>query len=400
MPQSLSPRISPLVVVERDLARIGSGLASEPKSASHSNAEGLQSVVRAGNSGEFRRGPLALRINWSPPAERLTRDRSWRWRDHRGTAISLAVHGVALLLIAAVPPESFALSVEFGQRQARYVPHVFSPPLLRAAGGIRELEPRPSRPASAPKSLSSRSRRRGRPRLPRAQAATAVISAQSLAERVGVVGLLRAANLQNELNGSQALDEADRRAIAETTVDRASTAPGSSSGLDPIGDGRSGGQCRGRNCGVVGDAELSTGPNAPGGRSKWRTGSHPATLADHTPAGPLVRPQRLKLRGALSKDIVRRIVHQHLNEVRYCFERALGDDRHLAGRVVLKLLIASNGRVVISQIAESTLMHRGIERCIAAAGRRWRFPSFAHQGDASQQSTVLVRYPFLLQAQQ
>ena len=115
-------------------------------------------------------------------------------------------------------------------------------------------------------------------------------------------------------------------------------------------------------------------------------------------AGPLGPRQQRKIevslhetvRGRLDREIVRRVVRQHLNEVRYCYEQALARRPTLAGRVVAQFTIAPTGHVLVSALQRSSLGESAVDDCIIAATRRWTFP--APEGGG----LVLVSYPFQL----
>jgi hypothetical protein len=105
---------------------------------------------------------------------------------------------------------------------------------------------------------------------------------------------------------------------------------------------------------------------------------------------PVVVPSSATVRGALDKEIVRRVVRRHLNEVRYCYESSLARRPGLAGRVVTSFTIAPTGRVLSSLLQSSTLADAPVEACIVGAVRRWEFP--APEGGG----VVIVSYPFQL----
>lgn len=81
-----------------------------------------------------------------------------------------------------------------------------------------------------------------------------------------------------------------------------------------------------------------------------------------------------QIRGALDKEIVRRVVRRHLNEVKFCYERALARFPSLAGRVVIQFAIDPAGRVASAAVASTTLGSREVEGCVTQAVRRWEFP--------------------------
>jgi TonB family protein len=105
---------------------------------------------------------------------------------------------------------------------------------------------------------------------------------------------------------------------------------------------------------------------------------------------PLVVAGRPAVRGSLSKEIIRRIIRRHINEVRYCYQVELQANPDLYGRVIVRFVIQPNGQVATARVASSTMNNRRVERCIAQAVRRWLFPKPRGGG------IVIVSYPFVL----
>lgn len=98
----------------------------------------------------------------------------------------------------------------------------------------------------------------------------------------------------------------------------------------------------------------------------------------------------LRIAGMLSRDVIRRVVRRHHDEVRHCYERGLQARPDLAGRVLTRFTIAPTGVVVASSIESSSVAHARTEMCIAAAVRRWAFPS--------SDGVTSVTYPFVLES--
>ena len=96
--------------------------------------------------------------------------------------------------------------------------------------------------------------------------------------------------------------------------------------------------------------------------------------SDVVVAGKGVRVARITVKGSMSKEVIRRVVDRHLNEVRFCCERELVTDPDRSGRVTVKFIISSTGAVQMAAVASSTLEHARTENCIARAVRRWLFP--------------------------
>jgi TonB family protein len=171
---------------------------------------------------------------------------------------------------------------------------------------------------------------------------------------------------------------------------------GYGSGATLLGSGPGGG---GDNPATIGVGRLGTIGLCDGckGGARGYARSAPTGALVHRAHAPDVVPGAASVRcgfaggalgACLDKEIIRRVVRQHRNEVRFCYERALLMHAELTGRVVIQFTIAGSGRVLGSAVSESSLGHRDAETCIADAVRRWEFPS------SSQ--TSIVSYPFVL----
>lgn len=105
---------------------------------------------------------------------------------------------------------------------------------------------------------------------------------------------------------------------------------------------------------------------------------------------PRVRQAKASVKGSLDKDIIRRIVRAHINEVRYCYNQGLVRDPSLEGRVAVQFTIGPKGTVPVSVVASTSLGDKNVGNCIAKAVKRWKFPKPTDGG------VVVVTYPFSL----
>ena len=163
-------------------------------------------------------------------------------------------------------------------------------------------------------------------------------------------------------------------------------------GMGTLGTGAGGG---GTNEGMLGGGGLGTlgrfgsGPGTgPGTGREYGTGV--GHLGRHVARVPEIIPGTVTLRGALDKEIIRRIVRRHINEVRYCYEQALAGHPSLGGRVVVQFTIAGTGRVLASVLQSSSLGAPAVDACVVNAVKRWEFPQPTGGG------LVIVSYPFQL----
>ncbi len=159
-------------------------------------------------------------------------------------------------------------------------------------------------------------------------------------------------------------------------------------GLGIVGTGRGGG---GNADGVLGLGTVGTiGTRGTGGNGIGYTRGKGAGFDSRQRKQPVVRATKSTVRGALDKDIVRRVVRAHINQVRHCYNQGLVRDPRLQGRVSIQFTIGSTGKVPMAVVASSTLGDKNVGDCVAKAVRRWTFPKPDGGG------AVMVTYPFVL----
>jgi len=134
-----------------------------------------------------------------------------------------------------------------------------------------------------------------------------------------------------------------------------------------------------------------------GCESDWNLGLRSEKPGPGLGGGPAksssqVKTAKAEVSPGLDRDIVRRITHAHINEVRYCYDIGLASDPKLAGAVVIEFEITATGKVGRSKVERDDLesSEADVGACIAKAVRRWTFPK--PMGGRS----VTVVYPFQL----
>ena len=161
-------------------------------------------------------------------------------------------------------------------------------------------------------------------------------------------------------------------------------------GLGLRGTGRGGG---GLGQGTIGMGNFGTIGRG-GGRGAGEGGYGRGVGGFRGRAGgvPQVRSGGAEVRGSLSKEVIRRVVRRHINEVKFCYEQQLNARPDLQGRVTTKFVISPTGSVQSAMVGSSSLRNEAVESCIVRAVRRWTFPAPDGGG------VVVVNYPFLLDA--
>jgi TonB family protein len=159
-------------------------------------------------------------------------------------------------------------------------------------------------------------------------------------------------------------------------------------GLGLRGTGRGGG---GTGEGTIGLGNIGTIGHGAGGGEGSGYGRGAGGFHGREAKVPFIRSGKADVRGSLSKEVIRRIIQRHVNEVKFCYEQELNQRPDLQGRVQVKFIISPTGQVQTAALAGSTLGNPKAEQCIVEAVRRWTFPSPEGGG------IVVVTYPFVLE---
>ncbi len=152
-------------------------------------------------------------------------------------------------------------------------------------------------------------------------------------------------------------------------------------GLDMVGTGRAYDGVAEEKSGKKKEARKSNKPGTSTGYGRG-FGTRSSTV-------PRIRQGQATVQGALDREIIRRIVRQHLNEIRYCYNRGLTRNPNLAGKVTVNFVIDGEGKVVNSNVLATTLSDPQVGTCVAKRALRWKFP------DPRGGGTVRVTYPFV-----
>ncbi len=329
----------------------------------------------------------ALPRPWLPP----------RWRSglKYPLLVALAI-GLLMLIAHLIPSDPRALSLDTIDRTNRMLAALIIPlevnapaidrahDLQKPGGGGAPATPKPAGQAGDRKARQpGRLTIEGTARPEDARAAAARVHANSL---LAVLDGPRASALEAVLDDGPAMG-ADAKSILGSLV-ASNAGPGYGvGGFGAVGTGAGGG----------GEREGTIGGGGPLG-TMGRIGGHGGPDYGFGPGvgglhrrqsrGPDVSLEGASVRGSLDKEIIRRIVRRHLNEVRYCYQQALTRRPTLEGRLVTQFTIAPTGQVLAAVVQSSTLREISVEACVVNAVKRWEFPAPDHGGLA------MVSYPF------
>jgi TonB family protein len=156
-------------------------------------------------------------------------------------------------------------------------------------------------------------------------------------------------------------------------------------GLGVAGAGRGGGGISERGIGMATVGTKGKGGRGGGGGQYGRSAGD---LGDKKTRVPKLVPGKPQVQGSLDKEIIRRVVRQHRNEIRYCYEKQLQKNPKLSGTVKVKFTISGTGSVISALVSSSSLKDSSVEQCMTSKIRRWVFPEPKGGG------IVVVNYPF------
>lgn len=91
----------------------------------------------------------------------------------------------------------------------------------------------------------------------------------------------------------------------------------------------------------------------------------------------------------LSKQEVGAVIHNHLGEIRYCYDAAMLRQPKIEGKIVVKFTIAPNGAVKNTVVESSSITEPSLAACIEGRLKKWIFPK------PKSGASVIVSYPFL-----
>jgi TonB family protein len=160
---------------------------------------------------------------------------------------------------------------------------------------------------------------------------------------------------------------------------------GDSNGFGGLGlkGSQSGGGALGNTIGIAGVGTRFGGDREGAARS----GSH--IMGDKKKTDIAIQQSDMQIQGSIDPELIRRVIHSHRDQIRYCYEMELVRQPKLAGKVKIRFVIGENGFVTSTGVAESSVHNPTLEQCIAARVKSWEFPKPKGGGVA------IVSYPFV-----
>lgn len=136
---------------------------------------------------------------------------------------------------------------------------------------------------------------------------------------------------------------------------------------------------------VIERAENWTFPAPASGATRFRTGVIFAP-DDHGACPP--GPNASVRRATAPKERIRAALAARQDEVKACYQQAVGNAAQSPGRVVVTLIFNRDGRVIQAQVDEATVHDDRLETCITDHAYAWSMPKPTPPG------VVTVSYPY------
>jgi hypothetical protein len=97
--------------------------------------------------------------------------------------------------------------------------------------------------------------------------------------------------------------------------------------------------------------------------------------------------------GGMDKEAIRRVIREHIREIRNCYERELQRSPDLYGKIVLEWDIEEEGRVSRCVVKSNAIGNDAVANCIVNRLKTWKFP------DPPKDQIGRVIFPFVFSSQ-
>jgi TonB family protein len=324
---------------------------------------------------------------------------TWKWSEQVYTVGSAVGLLLFLLMIFSVPPDAKSLSLDLFNSDNRFVNFLIKPPEEKEEEIPEWLKKSgPNEQGGKGKRHKGEEGKMGKKTSEKKEGLYAIKKvdedprlAKKLAEEeiknAGVLGVLKMAEGSHiaSIFGRDTASGLDAENVLGGLIGNQIGEAYGVGGLGLVGTGAGGG---GTGEGTIGLGNLGTIGKGGGGGSGSGYGRGAGGLGGRRAKAPDVIPGQANVRGSLDKEIIRRIIRRHINEVKYCYEQELTRKPELGGRVAVQFTIAATGQVIASVLQNSTMQNVRVETCVVNAVRRWEFPKPLGGG------IVIVTYPF------
>jgi len=381
----------------------GADLLVEQGLATTSEGGVIRLPIERGWVAEITLGEVSFRIRRTDAGQLDKAPAPIEWSAVNWTGASFLVHAVFLALIFAIPPTEDGISLDGAEAGDRFVSYLVAPP---------EIEPPPpidltnNEPAATEEPIERGSAHEGEGGMmgdssaPNRNTHYAIrnrggdeirLGRDELRQYAATSGILTALNTHVPTSpfGSTTPNGVDAEDALGHLMGVAAGDAFGYGGLGVIGTGRGG---NGRDGNITIGLDLNTIGRV---GSRNMSYGHNRALVEHRSrrsTGPAVRVGTASVAGSLSREVIRREIRLHRNEISHCYQTELNRRPDLEGRVAIRFVIDQRGLVVASNVADSTIGSPAVDQCVAQVIHRISFPP-------PENGVVMVTYPFTFVSQ-
>jgi len=98
--------------------------------------------------------------------------------------------------------------------------------------------------------------------------------------------------------------------------------------------------------------------------------------------------KRVQIMGGMSREVVKKVIDEHIDDITYCYEMSLIEDPSIMGKAVFEWKIMMNGNVSEISVSSSSVKSGKLHSCIKSSIQNWSFPK-------PKALEVAVSYPFV-----
>jgi len=317
--------------------------------------------------------------------------------DVRWVGGAAVMHAVFLLLAWVLPPDGQSLTFDALDTEDRFVNVAFAPTESREKDLFKQLtaqeKTEPGDGADVPGPTT--------PDAPSGSMPEPVVQGKP---RGDTPTLTRADRIKRAVTAAGELTTALDRTGGDLFAGVSPLSGSATAAVDGLNGGDGGRQLALAGGSWGGTGVTAGGPDGPGGPGgpasvgpagyttrTGRPGPRTGFPEERGPGEPRVKvvPQKPEVEDGLTRDEIQRVVRLKQDEYRFCYEKQLQQRHDLEGKITLKFVVGPDGRVLKTEVLESTVADPEVGACIANKARRWQFPTPRGGG------VVAVRYPFL-----
>ena len=337
-------------------------------------------------------GGLTMAMRFVPPPQKLI-----------GTGMNLDFQFVNIIVIvffmmvgsifslSLYPYEAEALNEELMKSDNKFAQFILEPPKppeqqKAAQEFLNKLQ---EKEAAGPSKAKADEGKFGKDKAPQADAHSAQKAIKpddkEVLKNAGIFKALGAGGFSQVIGSNSGLGGDVQNALGNLTGKTAGDS-GGLGGLGLKGSGPGGGGI-GDSIGLAKGVSTSgrIGGAANYGSDQGKLGAKRDTDINLADAPPVVQ-------GSLDPALIKKVIQENRNAIRYCYERELQVKKDLAGIIKTQFIIGPGGNVTMSVVKDSTMKNPNVESCIASKIRGLLFPKPKGGG------IVIVNYPFVFKS--